>query len=70
MGKTGPAHIHLGWSWGSLTSYCFFQLNSHVMLIQEGLLSGATGQYERPHKTQFLAGLPDLKHLVPSGKGG
>lgn len=40
------------------------------MLIQEGLLSGATGQYERPHKTQFLAGLPDLKHLVPSGKGG
>ena len=27
-------------------------------------------QYDRPHSTQFFAGLPDLKHGVPSGRGG
>ena len=27
-------------------------------------------QYERPHRTQHVAGLPEMKHGVPSGRGG
>ena len=27
-------------------------------------------QYERPQRTQVVAGSPDTKHKVPSGRGG